>query len=378
MGQIIKIRTNPEILIWAREEAGYTPDDLADKLHIPVDRFNEWETTGKNIPLGMLKRVANYYKRQLAVFCLPTSPPKIKKPTDFRNLAIDQQSLSNETLLIIRRTNKYLKLANELDGEEFWKTKYNWINEIDKVYESVKKVNDPKIITWLRNKLEIDIEKQKKFKGFDEAFKTWRSIIEKKLGIFVFQFPMPEGELDGFTYAFNKPPYAIIINSNSNNLPQRKTFTLFHELGHILKHQSGICFTDLYRENQLELEYECNDFAGRFLVPDNYVYPIDSKEELVKLSKTYHVSREVYLRRSYENGLISKIEFFNYLKAIKETTKIPKKKKEGFAINPAITSKSQRGETFYNLVVDAAYNNRIDFSTATDILNLKINHILNE
>ena len=186
---------------------------------------------------------------------------------------------------------------------------------------------------------------------------------------------MPVGELDGFSYAF-KPPYAIVINS-SNNLPQRKIFTLFHELAHILKHQSGICFTDLYRENQLKLEYECNDFAGKFLVPDNNVYPIDSVEELTRLSQIYKVSREVYLRRSFENELISPKEFFNHLKTIRETLKTPKAKKEGFAVSPSATSKSQRGETFYNLVVDATYSNRIDFSTATEALSLKINNILN-
>lgn len=378
MGNLIRIRANPEILVWAREEAGYTPDDLANKLHIPIARFIEWETTGNNIPLGMLKKVANYYKRQLAVFCLPTTPPKINKPTDFRNLATDQQGLSNESLLVVRRTNKYLKLANELYGESYWGTKYNWICEVDKIYKSVKKINRPEIVNWLRDKLKIDIGKQKGFNGFDGAFKTWRSAIEKQLGIFVFQFPMPENEMDGFSYAFDKLPYAIVINSNSNNLPQRKIFTLFHELGHILKHQSGICFTDLYRENQLKTEYECNDFAGKVLVPDNCVYPIGSKEELAKLSRMFHVSREVYLRRIFENELLSKKEFFNYLKEIRKTNGIPKKKKDGFAINPAIISKSQRGETFYNLVVDAAYNNRIDFSTAADALNLKINHILHE
>ncbi|MBN3035664.1 MAG: ImmA/IrrE family metallo-endopeptidase [Bacteroidales bacterium] len=375
MGSSIKIHANPELLVWAREESGLTPEELAVKLHIPVDRFRQWENTGKNIPLGILKQVANFYKRQLAVFCLPTPPPKIKKPGDFRNLAKDQSGLSGEALLIVRRTSKYLKLAFELEGEEYWKTKYNWLNEADNLLTKKKNITDAEITGWLRNALGISLDQQKKFRSYEAAFKAWRNAVEKKLGIFVFQFPMPEGEMDGFSYAF-EPPYAIVLN-NTNNLPQRKIFTLFHELGHILKHQSGICFTDLYRENQLEMEYQCNDFAGKFLVPDNNVYPVDSVEELTKLSQTYKVSREVYLRRSFENELISKREFFNHLKTIREIAKTPKAKKEGFAVSPSVTSKSQRGEAFYNLVVDAAYNNRIDFSTATDVLNLKINSILN-
>ena len=189
MGSVIKIQANPEILIWAREESGFTPDELADKLHIPVDRFKQWETTGKNIPLGMLKQVANFYKRQLAVFCLPTPPPKIIKPADFRNLAKDHSGLSNESLLIVRRTNKYLKLAFELDGEDHWNTKYNWTSEVDQISKKNIKISDTKIITWLRSKLQIDVEQQKKFKSYDVAFKNWRTAVEKKAWNLCFSVP---------------------------------------------------------------------------------------------------------------------------------------------------------------------------------------------
>lgn len=375
MGSTYKIQANPEMLVWAREEAGFTHEELANKLHITVDRFKQWEDTGKNIPLGMLKIVANHYKRQLAVFCLPTPPPKVIKPNDFRNLAKDQSGLSNEVLLTVRRTNKYLNLACELEGDEYWKTKYKWLNDTDTLFNTKKKIIDTEILTWLRKILNISVYQQKKSRSYDIAFKSWRNAIEKKLGIFVFQFPMPENELDGFSYAF-KPPFAIVINS-SNKLPQRKIFTLFHELGHILKHQSGLCYTDLYRDNQLDLEFECNDFAGKFLIPDSNVYPIDSIEELTRLSQTYKVSREVYLRRSFESELISKKEFFSYLKGIRETSKTKKPKKVSGPVNHSVISRSQRGETFYNMVIDAAYKNRIEFSTASDNLNLNINIILN-
>ena len=132
MPQTIKIQVNPQVLQWARKEAGYRqPEDIAVKLHIPTERYTNWETTGKEIPLGMLKSIANYYKRQLAVFLLPAPPPKLKKPKDFRNLAVSQAGLSPDTLLAMRRAHKYLELAREILGKEYWTNQYGWQKERD-------------------------------------------------------------------------------------------------------------------------------------------------------------------------------------------------------------------------------------------------------
>jgi len=187
------------ILQWAREEAGYQqPADIAAKLHIPTERYIMWETNGKEIPLGMLKDLANHYKRQLAVFLLPTPPPKLKKPKDFRNLAIGQAELSTDTVLAIRRAYKYLELARELSSSEFLATQYSWKVEMDAFVKQEKKVHANTITDWLRGKLKITINEQQAFRSYDEAFRKWRSSIERELGIYVFQFALPEKELDGF------------------------------------------------------------------------------------------------------------------------------------------------------------------------------------
>ncbi len=377
MAQVIKIQANPKILSWAREEAGYSIEELSDKLGITVNRFKNWEKDGKEIPFGMLKKIANYYKRQLAVFFLPTVPDKIKKPKDYRNLAYITENLSSDTLLAIRRTFKYIELAKDILGTKYWENSYSWENSLKNILSSNSKINKQPVISWLRQQLEIDISEQKKFgNNYAKSYNKWRNIIENKLGIFVFQFSMPIEELDGFSYVLDNYPKAIIINSNA--LPQRKIFTLFHELGHILKNQSALCITDIANDkNNLEIEYECNSFAGMFLVPYNKVYPISNEEELNILARELSVSREVYLRQSFEKGLISKKTFFELLKQIRKKTIIRKNKING-GIPPKVKSKSSRGAMFYNLVLNAAYNSQIDFSTASDVLKLKVNYILNE
>lgn len=373
MPQTIKIQVNPQVLQWAREEAGYKqPEDIAIKLHIPAERYSNWETTGKEIPLGMLKSIANYYKRQLAVFLLPAPPPKLKKPKDFRNLAVSQAGLSPDTLLAMRRAHKYLELAREILGEQYWTNQYGWQKEIEGFLKKGTKVFDEKITEWLRGKLKITIDQQQKFSGYDDAFKKWRNSIERELGIFVFQFSMPEKELDGFCYAGDKPPYAIIINSDT--FKPRRIFTLFHELAHIFKHQSGICLPDIASEKQ-DIEFECNDFAGKFLIPGTNVYPIENIQDLGEAARRFKVSREVYLRRNFEREFINKKDFFGILKDLKEQPPPPKKEKKSIPIKQTVKSKASRGEKFYNLILDAVYNNKIDYTTASDALGMGFHYI---
>lgn len=372
MPQTIKIQVNPQVLLWARKEAGYKEQDIAEKLHISPDRYTQWENTGKEIPLGILKAIANYYKRQIAVFLLPSPPPELKKPKDFRNLAASKGELSPDTLLAMRRAHKYLELAREILGEQYLTTQYSWQKEIENFTKQEKKIHANTITEWLRGRLKITIDEQQSFKSYNEAFRRWRNSIEKELGIYVFQFALPVKELDGFCYALEKPPYAIVINSGT--VPPRKIFTLFHELAHIFKHQSGICLPDIASEKQ-DAEFECNEFAGKFLVPDTSVFPIDNLKDLIEVARRFKVSREVYLRRNFERKFIKERDFFGFLRKLKEQPATPPKEKKEIKIARTVLSKSTRGEKFYDLVLEAVYTNKIDFTTASDVLGLNFNHI---
>lgn len=372
MPQTIKIQVNPQVLLWARKEAGYEEQDIAAKLHITHDRYIQWENTGTEIPLGILITIANYYKRQIAVFLLPSPPPQLKKPKDFRNLDVSKGELSPDTLLAMRRAHKYIELAGELLGEQHLNAQYIWQKDIETFTKQKKKIQVTGITEWLRTKLKITIYEQQKFRSYDDAFHKWRNSIERELGVYVFQFALPEKELDGFCYALEKPPYAIVINKST--VTPRKIFTLFHELAHIFKHQSGICLPDIASEKQ-DVEFECNEFAGKFLIPDTSVFPIDNLKDLAEVARRFKVSREVYLRRNFERKFIKEREFFGFLKNLKEQPSKPPKEKKEIKIARTVLSKSTRGEKFYNLILEAVYTNKIDYTTASDMLELNYNHI---
>ena len=317
----INININPNVLRWARQEAGYNIDEVALKLSVSSDRYKNWEKEGKDIPLGKLQNLATYYKRQLAVFFLSEVPNKIKKPKDFRNLSPADSNLSKEVLLVLRRSAHLQRIANDLEGENYWVKKLDWRKEIENIE------NETDTIFTLRVLIGIDIDQQLKWKSESEAYRHWRAAIEEKLGILVFQFPIPMEELQGFCMT-DSLPYIIVTNSNHSYTG--RIFTLFHELAHIIRHQSGMCLVDKVEQNQKE-EWACNTFAGSFLAPINTIIPTDDINEITTYARKLKISREVYLRRLKEESLLPDVKFYALLDKIKETYK-KKEKSKGFVL----------------------------------------------
>ncbi len=362
----INVNINPDILLWARQESGYSIEEVAKKLSVDPERYKRWEQEGKNIPFGKLRNIASYYKRQVAVFFLPKVPDKIKKPKDFRNLSPNDSLLSKEVLLTLRRSAYLQKIAKDLEGENYWNKKLGWLKEIEKIN------NEQSVINRLRELMGIDIEQQLKWKTESDAYRNWRMSIEEKLGILVFQFPMPLEEIQGFCM-IDSLPYVIVTNSNHSYTG--RIFTIFHELAHIIRHQSGMCLIDKIDQSQKE-ELACNTFAGNFLAPVNYIVPTDDLKEIEKYSRKLKISREVYLRRLKEENLISDVKFYILLDKIKSTYKTKTKSKR--FVLPEVKSRASRGETFYNIVFDALDANRINYTNAAHALGLRVNSLINE
>ena len=365
-----QVKVNPKVLVWAREEKGFTKDEAASHLNIDAALLGKWEADGEAVPFNVLQQIAKAYKLHTGAFFLPDVPPKTKKIKDCRNLAKGNGRFSPDTLLAIRRTSRYLEVARDISDGSHWSNQYKWIGEFNG-----KKANVEQEVKRLRDILDAPLDEQFKQNRADEAFRFWRKRIEDKLGIFVFQFAMPEKELDGFSYAFEALPYAIVVNNKQVSV--RKIFTLFHEVAHILKRNPGICRMGdaLAASTGADIELECNNFAGKLLVPTESLVITTSVDKIFELGSQFNVSGEVYLRRLFEEKKIKRDTFFNLLEKVRERSdSFPRKKKEG-SPSMVIQSKSTRGNAFFRLVVDAAVSNKISFSAASDLLGLKPGNI---
>src|SRR5581483_6168217 len=148
---------NPEILSWARQEAGFTLPEIADYINTREDVLNKWEKDGLQVKYTDLARLAKRYKRQIPVFFLKETPAKTKKPTDYRNLSLTSKGLHSDTMLAIRRTSRYIRVYRELSNQDRINTQYRWLDEV--------RASAAPSPVFIREVLQVPISEQKKSKN---------------------------------------------------------------------------------------------------------------------------------------------------------------------------------------------------------------------
>ena len=65
---------NPDILKWARERSSYTVETIADALNKQVSIVNDWESGESALTYVQLEKLADKYKRPIAIFFFPEPP----------------------------------------------------------------------------------------------------------------------------------------------------------------------------------------------------------------------------------------------------------------------------------------------------------------
>lgn len=297
-----EVRVEPAVLKWARDSAGWTAEEVGEKLDKNHRLIESWESGDKSPTINQLRFLANCYKRPLAALLLPRPPEELPLPHDFRNLQGRTASrLSPKIMLVMRRARRLQSIAKELKEEPL-------IEAAQRIGHATVN-DDPELVAQkIRGLLGIDIQTQLEWEDNKEALDQWIYSIEA-LGILVFQMSMPIEDARAFSLLDNELP-VIVINTRDFSL-NAKIFSLFHELGHILLNKDGICDPGGYPEssaNAKSTEVFCNQFAGAVLIPmnrllnDNRVRDIKGIHDwqdrtLGSLSKDFKVSKEVVLRR---------------------------------------------------------------------------------
>jgi len=86
-------KVNAQILSWARETAGLSPDQAVEKLGIndargvaAVDRLAAIESGSAEPSRALLLKMAKHYRRPLVTFYMSSRPRKGDRGEDFRNV----------------------------------------------------------------------------------------------------------------------------------------------------------------------------------------------------------------------------------------------------------------------------------------------------
>lgn len=364
---------NAKRIQWCCNDRSISPEELASKTRITWDSFEKMMAGEDGITFDQLRRVADFLNRGMLFFLEPgTVTDEQVHTAQFRTIANQKPELSAKLKALIERVEQqrevYLSLREDLD-------------ELKQSRFSPPKM-PPKN---LRRAAEI----ARKWLGFAEqnSFDTYRQAVEDK-GILVFrssgfkgQWQIAKGEsICGFT--LYHPTFPIIVIRNASE--SRQDFTLMHELGHVLLHQSSFIDEDKDLYSYRGKEREANVFAGHLLVPDDFLKRINVDDRpndvrqydgwLHHYRKAWTVSGEVILRRLLDSGRLQKSQYDAY-RDWKKQQRVPEKE-GGSRKYRHREPKHMFGEPFVRTVLDALQAKQISLSKASTYLdNLKITDV---
>jgi Zn-dependent peptidase ImmA (M78 family) len=380
------------LLQWARESAGFTVALAAKRAQIKPEALALWETDLGHPSVPQLRRLANVYKRPIAVFYLPAPPKGFDVMHDFRRLPGEVAGTqSPELRRAIRqahaRRQAALDLYAALEGNP---PAFNVTAALDEDPESTGE--------RLRDFLGVAYEDQVRWRDEYDAFKAWRSSIETR-GAVVFQVEhVSTDEMRGFSINSGPLP-AVVLNISDPIRP--RIFTMLHEATHLALHDSGLC--DLDEEQQrppeeLRAEVFCNYVAGATLMPrstllaEPEVAHHSSQEwpepTIAALAGRYGVSREALVRRLVVVGratnafYVRKREQYQreYRAFVAERARIAAARraageKVGGGAPPHTVAVSTAGPLLTRLVLDGYDRELITASDVSDVLEIRLKHL---
>jgi Zn-dependent peptidase ImmA (M78 family) len=346
----------PGILTWAREELHIDVPTAAAHFKKTEAIINAWESGDESPTYNQLKDLANYYKRPIAIFFLPSVPPKSPKPLDHRTLSgVTEGEFSKETLLAYREVSNMLLDARELFEELKTKVVFNL------PYWTLS--DEPDLMAnHLRNILGISIESQiKLFKSYSDAQNAWRDKLFDH-GVIVRICEMPITDARAFCLFGNNLAGIGLSNEDKEH---GRIFSLFHEVCHLTLKQPGVSGIMTNRKSDSQaLEQYCDRFSASFLLPPNNDVvrasldlfkgsTIDYLEVAKHIADKFKVSKYVAIRRAFDLGIVPESTYWGVISNWKKfDVQFAKSQKAGFG-NYNVTQISHMGNRFVSLVMQA-------------------------
>lgn len=385
----VKALITPKVLKWARETSKISIEDAAKKVPCPVNTLKEWESGNLQPTFKQAEKLAETYKRPLAVLFLPDIPSDFQVLQDFRKR--DSAEISTALIFMIR----------EIQQKQNWLKTFLVENDhpkLDFVGKFTLDDSPETVASFIRNVLEIDSIDL----GFENPFKEWIKRVEAKR-IFVSmssnfhsRLKISSDDYKGFAISDSFAPFVFI---NSDEWESVQLFTLVHELAHLFINVSGIS-NDInidFRESNISeynpVEVFCNKVAASALMPSDIFKAVWEKQnpsshnDLINVAKIFGVSTLSVLYRAHNVGFINHPTFESWKVIMdKEYTEFNTnylenvlKKREGKKGGPNyyLLLSKRNGIEFSRVVLDSFRSGSIRGVELSNLLNLKVNKIPN-
>lgn len=228
-----------------------------------------WERQESAPTYPQLEKLAEALKTPVAVFFFPEPPevPPIRE--SFRTLPDAQyEGLPSAMHFLLRKAKAFQMNLEELHDGKNPAERY-----ILRDLRFDLGADTAAMARKVREYLGVTLEEQMGWESSGAAFEAWRAVLEGH-GVAVFKDAFKIKDADG------RDPYSgfclyddtfplIYVN---NSAKTRESFTLFHELAHLLFETSGVDapeddFAEYQREGDRWIEATCNAFAAEFLLP---------------------------------------------------------------------------------------------------------------
>ncbi len=294
---------NPTIVRWARERSGYTLQEIAKSFKKDIATISNWESGAAAPTYVQLEKLADKYKRPVAMFFFPEPPHE----TDFvGQLALrssEIEELDPGIRILLRQARARQLSLMELNMG---------VNPAEtKIFRDLHpQLGDSPIelAQQTRAYLGISVETQASWRSAREALENWREQVEEK-GIFVFRDAFRDDSVDGFCLIHEQFPVIYLNNSRSS---VRQIFSLFHELAHLLLGENGI--TRGINPVGEQIEVFCNQFAAELLVPSGdletrFKDSLYDDTAIEELAVYYKVSRPVILLKLVNRGIFTSDDY---------------------------------------------------------------------
>jgi Zn-dependent peptidase ImmA (M78 family) len=350
-----EINLKPEIIKGLIDNSGFNEEEVAKKSKISLKSLKEGKLT-----IPQLKKLANVLKRPIAAF-FSNEIPSLPKTPDYR--LNRNKRINPEVFLAQRKLIYLLKKLKDLGIEK----------SIIPTFKS--NISPFQLAKEFRKYLGIELIKNQKP---NIILNKYKEIIEDKMKFLIIEYPLKpvrsEGSDDVRAFSIYYSDLGGIV-LNETDHPSVKLFSLFHEVCHLLKRNSGICSLEYEVENEYEEESFCNKFSAEFLVPSddikkeiqNYTLSEETTlESIGALSKIYGVSKQVVLLRLLYLGFLTSEQYFLLRMQLEE-----KEKKQFGRRNWEEVFKNRTGNLTIREVKKALQQNKISFYEALNILDVK-------
>lgn len=365
---------NPDLLRWARERAGMSLAEAAARIGKAPEIVRAWEA-GEEAPTYLqLERLSEkVYHRPVALLFFP-APPAEKTPTsEFRAVPeFDLDSLAPDTHFAVRDARAYLTSIRELAAGREPPARL-----ITRDIRASLNADPAELASRVRGYLGVTLDHQFSWPNTRAAMGAWRDAVEAA-GVFVIKRSFKQTEIAGFCLFDAEFPLIVVNNSHAFT---RQSFTLFHELGHLLFGVSTIAktgqgYVDRFAGDAQRVEVACNQFAADLLVPPEALAAALPRDEpdlslIPALADRFRVSREVILRRFFDRGLVTAS---TYARLVEEWAS-ELRAETGSGGNYYATQATYLGKALLRLAFGQYHAGRISVDQLSEHLNIKAGNI---